>query len=170
MPATLDDFLNTPEAKHIQYFDWAVANAIVHDEDGTLNYAFGEGFKTLANLQGDVSAFGIQDIWFGRYFKRNALLPTLHLGESRAIELSQLGIAYRTKSGDPITDEQTVALKEHVFHHLPITEDDVDILKFQHDKDCCHSPCFGCTCFDVHTAISKQGRTPWLAILEAAKA
>lgn len=167
--STLTTLLETPYAQHVCDFEYTISHQVKYNPDGSLHYAFGHGFLELAQLTQPETLhhFGIDTIWFARYFQRQAQLPTLRMGEVREIQQSQLRLAFELLPNSSWTAEQESALKVHLFKHLPIQPEDVDTIVFETDKVCCHSPCFGCMRFDVNQAIEAQGRTPWLAVLEA---
>jgi hypothetical protein len=162
--------LESDYAQHVCTFAHTVANGVAFTEAGELHYAFGHGFNMLAHLSDDetLASFGIRRIWFSRYFKRGAKLPTLTPGQTRSIVQSQVQVAVDVldASGE-LTEAQHDALRLHILKYLPIEEIDIDTFTIKTDKECCHSPCFGCTVFDLNRAIEVQGRTPWLEILEA---
>jgi hypothetical protein len=162
--------LESEFAQHVCGFAHTVADAEVYTPSGELHYAFGRGFNRLVKLEDieTLAGFGIQRIWFSRYFKRGAELPTLTLGQTRHIVQSQVQVAVDVMdaSGE-LTPAQHDALLAHILNHLPVTEAEIDSIAIKTDKTCCHSPCFGCTVFDVNRAIEAQGKTPWLEILEA---
>jgi hypothetical protein len=169
-PPETPPLLETPWAQHICGFAHTIAHAVNYLEDGTLHYAFGHGFNALAKLDTPeaLARFGIQKVWFSRYFKRGACLPTLRPNETRTLPTSQIQLGVRLRDGVLEWSEQhQQALRDHLFATLPVSPEEVDSLQLKTDKTCCHSPCFGCTVFDVQQAIHVQGRTPWLAVLEA---
>jgi hypothetical protein len=169
MSSSLTTLLETPYAQHVCDFEHTISHQVKYNPDGSIHYAFGHGFLELAQLTQPETLykFGIDTIWFARYFQRQAQLPTLRIGEVREIPQSQLRLAFQLLPNASWTPTQEEALKKHVFQHFPVTEEAVDAVVFETEKQCCHSPCFGCMRFDFEKAIETQGRTPWLAILEA---
>lgn len=163
--------LETPYAQHVCDFEYRIATEVAFDAEQQLAYALGQGFLDLAQLNNPdfIARLGIQRIWFARYFKRHVQLPTLTPNESREIPQSQVRLGITLIENETWTPEREALLMTHLYQHLPIRPEEVDTFTIETDKTCCHSPCFGCMDFDVHTAIQTQGRTPWLAILEAKK-
>ena len=163
-----DPQLQSAYAQHVCDFERRIATETAYNPDGTLAYTLGQGFVEEAGLTLEqLQHFGIAQIWFGRYFQRNVKLPTLTPNEFREIPQSQVKLAVEMLVGEHWSSDREKALKAHIYKHLNLSSADVDTFSVETDKTCCHSPCFGCTCFDVHTAIANQGRTPWLNILEA---
>jgi hypothetical protein len=164
-----DPQLQSTYAQHVCDFERRIATETAYNPDGSLAYALGQGFIEEAGLNDAdlLQHYGIAQIWFGRYFQRNVKLPTLTPNEFRDIPQSQVKLAVEMLDGQSWSSDRETALKAHIYKHLNLSSADVDTFSVETDKTCCHSPCFGCTCFDVHTAIANQGRTPWLNILEA---
>ena len=161
--------LETHYAQHVCEFERRIATEVAQNADGSLAYALGHGFlqKTALNDADFLNQLGITQIWFGRYFQRNVQLPTLTPNEFREIAQSQIKLAIHMQDGQTWSLDREKKLQAHIYQHLHVTAEEIDVFTVETDKPCCHSPCFGCTSFDVHTAIANQGRTAWLDILEA---
>jgi hypothetical protein len=164
-----DPQLQSAYAQHVCDFERRIATETAYNPDGTLAYALGQGFVEEAGLNDAdlLQHYGIAQIWFGRYFQRNVKLPTLTPHEFREIAQSQVKLAVELHEGQTWTPEREEALQAYIYQQLALTPEAVDAFSVETDKVCCHSPCFGCMRFDVDSAIVQQGRTPWLAILEA---
>ena len=155
-------------AQHVCDFERRIATETAYNPDGTIAYALGQGFVEEAGLTPDqLQHFGIARLWFGRYFQRHVKLPTLTPNEFREIAHSQVKLAVELREGQTWTPEREEALQAYIYQKLGLAPEAVDAFSVETEKVCCHSPCFGCMRFDVDTAIVQQGRTPWLAILEA---
>jgi hypothetical protein len=154
---------------YMHWFQQTLAHGVLYDETtGELVYLLGTAFleATQLNQPETLARFGIDSVWFGRYFKRNAQLPTLD-GGHRAIERSQLRIKATLAPTTVATDQWQAGFSSYLLEALGFSADQVDDMKLDFGETCCHSPCYGCLDFDLEKAIVQQGNQPFLIAMKA---
>jgi hypothetical protein len=131
-------------------------------------YLFGSAFLTATALNDpqNLAQFGIDSIWFGRYFKRQAPLPTLD-GGHRVMEKSQIRLKMDLQPNINPTPEWHAKLSAYLLEKLGINATEVDEIKLETTDICCHSPCYGCIAFDLEKALAQQGNQPFLLAMKA---
>jgi hypothetical protein len=131
-------------------------------------YLFGTAFlkATALDQAQNLARFGIASVWFGRYFKRQAALPTLE-GGHRVMERSQIRLKLDLQPNVVSTPQWHEALSVYLLEKLGVTADDIDDIKLETDDVCCHSPCYGCIDFEVDKALAQQGNQLFLLTMKA---
>ena len=155
--------------EYMAWFKRELVDGILYDKtSGELVYLFGQEFLNATDFENPaiMARFGLKSVWFARYFKRKAKLPTIE-GGHRTIEKSQIRIKVDLNEGVTVTPEWHDSLKTYLFEQLGLTDDLVDEVKIDTEDTCCHSPCYGCLAFDVDKAIEKQGQQPFLMAMKA---
>jgi hypothetical protein len=132
------------------------------------SYLFGTAFleATALNQPQNLERFGIASLWFGRYFKRQAALPTLE-GGHRIMERSQIRLKMDLHPTLQPTPAWHAELSVYLLEKLNLTAEDVDDIKLETEDVCCHSPCYGCIDFDVDKALTQQGNHLFLLTMKA---
>ncbi|MCX5920901.1 MAG: hypothetical protein NTW61_06245 [Candidatus Melainabacteria bacterium] len=156
----------------IEYMAWfkrELVDGILCDKTtGELVYLFGQEFLNATDFENPavLQQFGLKSVWFARYFKCKAKLPTIE-GGHRTIEKSQIRIKVDLLPDTVVTPSWHDALKTYLLEQLGFTAEQIDEVKIDTEDTCCHSPCYGCTRFDVDKAIEKQGEQPFLMAIKA---
>jgi hypothetical protein len=151
------------------WFKRELADCVLCDKGtGELVYLFGDEFLTATGFHNaeTLAQFGIASVWFARYFKRNAALPTLE-GGHRTMVKSQLRLKMDLKPSVTASPQWEAILTTYLLEQLGLTADQVDEIKLETQDVCCHSPCYGCIAFDVDTALAQQGEQPFLVTMKA---
>ncbi|MFM7390083.1 MAG: hypothetical protein ACKO34_05630 [Vampirovibrionales bacterium] len=115
------------------------------------------------------ASYGIQEVWFARYFSPHCPLPTLQ-GDVRVIPNSQLRLKFSTFDGQPLNEATHQALQTYLLAQLEVpTPHEVKFEALEANPHCCHSPCFGCLRFDVDQALERQGEQGFLLAMKQAQ-
>jgi hypothetical protein len=138
--------------------------------NGSWVYVLGHAFMQATQLHQPAvqQRFGLQHVWFARYFARQAALPTLQ-GEHRTMPTSQLRLKLSLLPQQQPTPQWQAAFTTYLLEQLNLSPAEVDEVKLEvlpAQEACCHSPCFGCMVFELPQALERQGNPLWLQQLQ----
>jgi len=155
--------------EYMAWFKRELTDGIVCDKTtGELVYLFGQEFLLATDLLSSetLQRFGLASVWFARYFKRNAKLPTLE-GGHRTIARSQIRLKVDLRPNVTPTEQWRTDLSTYLLEQLGMTPEQVDDITIETGESCCHSPCYGCVAFDLDQAIERQGEQHFLMAMKA---
>jgi hypothetical protein len=154
---------------YMAWFKRELTNGIMYDKTtGELVYLLGQAFLLKTNLVSSetLQRFGLQSVWFARYFKRHASLPTLE-GGHRTLANSQIRLKVDLLPNVTPTEQWHNQLSTYLLEQLGFAPDQLDEIKIEIGETCCHSPCYGCIAFDLEQALERQGEQPFLMAMKA---